>query len=44
MIKATAGQNMIIQGSLNGILLQLPPLAEQKCIAETQEKVLGTLN
>lgn len=44
MIKTTAGQNTISQGSLNSILLPLPPLAEQKRIAEVLERVLGALS
>ncbi len=44
MIKTTAGQNTISQGNLNGILLPLPPLAEQKRIADVLERALGALD
>ena len=44
MIKTTAGQNTISQGSLNSILLPLPPLAEQKRIADVLERALGAID
>ena len=44
VIKTTAGQNTISQGNLSSIMIPLPPLAEQKRIAEMLERVLGVLN
>ncbi len=42
-IKTTAGQNTISQKNIGIIPIPLPPLAEQKRIAETLERVLGVL-